>query len=419
MAKNSKKNARNNNKVSKPPKPYPTFPLTPHNGGKWMKQIKGKLYYFGRWGRIVNGVMERIDAESCWEEALTIYKAQAEALHAGRTPRPAQGEFLVKDLCNGFLISKSRMVESGELTKRTFKDYHKTCDRLIEMFGSNRVVDDLTPEDFEKLRAAVAKSWGPYRLGDEVQRTRTIFKWAYESGLMDRPVRFGPNFKKPSQSVMRKHRSNSEEKLFSAEEIKSLLAVASPTLKAMILLGINCGFGNSDCAALPQKSLDFKGGWVRFDRPKTGIARRSPLWPETKAAVQTALSMRPSPSNPEDKGLVFLTRFGNPWVRVREDGKQAPINSVTLEFGKAMKVCGITRQGVGFYSLRHSFRTVADGVRDITATRLIMGHTDASIDARYVERIDDDRLIAVTTCVRQWLNLPVPGKKKSKKGGAV
>jgi hypothetical protein len=42
-------------------------------------------------------------------------------------------------------------------------------------------------------------------------------------------------------------------------------------LKAMILLGINCGFGNSDCAALPQKPLDLDGGWVRFDRPKTGI----------------------------------------------------------------------------------------------------------------------------------------------------
>ncbi len=399
----------------KPPKPYPGFPLTPHNGGKWMKKIRGKLHYFGRWGKTVDGMMERIPGDG-WEEALSIYKAQAEALHAGRIPRSTSGGFLVKDLCNGFLISKQRMVDSGELAKRTFHEYYKTCDRLIATFGSNRLVEDLASDDFEKLRADVAKTWGPYRLADAVQKTRTIFKWAYESGLMDRPVRFGPNFKKPSQAVMRKHRSNSEDKLFSAEEIRTLYDAALPQLKAMILLGINCGFGNSDCAALPQKALDLDGGWVRFDRPKTGIARRAPLWPETVVAIRAALAIRPAPENPRDKGLVFLTRFGNPWVRVRDDGKQAAINSVTLEFGKLLKKCDMNRGGVGFYSLRHSFRTVADAVRDQTAIRLIMGHTDASIDARYVERIDDDRLQTVVECVRTWLGLPWVEKAK---GGAA
>ncbi len=28
-------------KVSRPPKPYPDFPLTPHASGKWMKNILG------------------------------------------------------------------------------------------------------------------------------------------------------------------------------------------------------------------------------------------------------------------------------------------------------------------------------------------------------------------------------------------
>lgn len=44
--------------------------------------------------------MERISGD-VWEKTLSIYKAQAEALHAGRTPRATADGFLVKDLCNG------------------------------------------------------------------------------------------------------------------------------------------------------------------------------------------------------------------------------------------------------------------------------------------------------------------------------
>ena len=65
---------------------YPGFPLTPYNGVKWMKKIRGRIHYFGRWGNTVDGIMERIPGDG-WESALSIDKAQAEALHAGRIPR--------------------------------------------------------------------------------------------------------------------------------------------------------------------------------------------------------------------------------------------------------------------------------------------------------------------------------------------
>jgi integrase len=61
----------------------------------------------------------------------------------------------------------------------------------------------------------------------------------------------------------------------------------------------------------------------------------------------------------------------------------------------------------GFYLLRHTFRTIADEVRDTPAVRLVMGHTESSIDDTYRERISDDRLVVVTEHVRKWL-LGVP-----------
>jgi hypothetical protein len=47
----------------------------------------------------------------------------------------------------------------------------------------------------------------------------------------------------------------------------------SKLLKAMILLGINCGYGNADCGTLPLSALDLKNGWINYHRPKTGIVR--------------------------------------------------------------------------------------------------------------------------------------------------
>ena len=47
-------------KADRPKKPKKDFPLTPHPAGYWCKSINGKLHYFKRWGRIVNGKMVRL-----------------------------------------------------------------------------------------------------------------------------------------------------------------------------------------------------------------------------------------------------------------------------------------------------------------------------------------------------------------------
>ncbi len=73
------------------------------------------------------------------------------------------------------------------------------------------------------------------------------------------------------------------------------------------------------------------------------------------------------------------------------------------------------RPGLGFYALRHTFQTVAEGARDLAAVQSIMGHAAAANDmsAVYRERVDDERLLAVTQHVRKWL-LPVAATTKTK-----
>ena len=184
--------------------------------------------------------------------------------------------------------------------------------------------------------------------------------------------------------------------MFQAAEIRGLLEAASPQLRAMVLLGINCGFGNADVGSLPMDSIDLDGGWVSYARIKTGVARRAKLWPETVEAVRAAIAERVQPKSAEDN-LVFLTRGGRRW---HKDTTAAPLSRA---FRRLTEEAGVYRKGMAFYGLRHSFRTVADETRDFPAIDLVMGHSDNSMAARYRERIGNDRLEAIADHVRQWL----------------
>src|SRR5262249_54139017 len=152
----------------------------------------------------------------------------------------------------------------------TWGDYKTACDEIIDAFGKGRLVSDLRPEDFATLRKRLAKKWGPHRLGKTIQFVRCVFKYAYDAELIDRPVRFGPGFQRPSKKVLRLHRAEAGPKLFTADEVRQLIDAALVPVRAMILLGLNCGFGNSDCGNLPLSAVDWDNAMIDYPRPKTG-----------------------------------------------------------------------------------------------------------------------------------------------------
>jgi integrase len=166
----------------------------------------------------------------------------------------------------------------------------------------------------------------------------------------------------------------------------------------MILLGVNCGFGNHDCGRLPLSAIDLDAGIVEYARPKTGIARRCPLWPETVQALRDVLAKRKAPKDEDAGGLVFVTKRGLAWAKTTNSGP------ITKEVTKELRRLGINgRKGLGFYTLRHVFRTVADESKDQPACDLVMGHETGGMSSVYREHISDGRLRAVVDHVRHWL----------------
>jgi integrase len=389
-------------KPAKPTKPYPEFPLTAHANGQWCKKIKGRVRFFGTW-----------DDPSA---ALRKYLDERDELQAGREPRLSQrlssgATLTVRELWNRYLHFQRQRADAGEISNRWWLDMHNDAARMLRFLGRDIQIAALRPEDFARFRVELGKHYGPVVVTNAVSRTKSLFKWAYETELIEKPVRFGSWFKPPARKVMRQHRHSKGLRMFSSAEVRQMLAVARQPLAAMLLLGLNCGFGNTDCSWLPQSALDLEGGWVTWPRPKTGVHRRCPLWPETVASIREAIADRPAPANAEHDELVFLTRIGEPWVRVAEtinpDGsvKRTSIDSVTREFAKLVRKAKVYRPGLNYYAFRHTFRTVADAVLDRGAIDTIMGHAADASDMRavYVEHVADARLLRVSEHVRLWL----------------
>lgn len=339
------------------------------------------------------------------------------------------------DLVNRFLNAKRVMVESGELSPRTFRDYHSGCAEIIEHFGRTRAIDDCRPEDFAEFRAKASQGRGLHAISRIVTLTRMVFGFAYDSELVDKPIRFGQLFVRPSKKSMRQDRAKKQAahglKMFEAEEIRKMLESASVPLKAMILLAVNGGLGNSDLSSLPKSAI--QDGWIVFPRVKTGIDRRIPLWPETIEALNAAIAKRPNPKDEADGHLVFITKYGSRWVRLgkpdpdkldgkkdaedkpddKPDGKpktSSNIDKIADAFKKLQADLEQRRHRIGFYALRHTFETIGGGCGDQVAVSAIMGHVDDSMASLYRERIEDSRLRAAVDHVRAWL-FPATAKK--------
>ncbi|MBC7852746.1 MAG: integrase [Pirellulaceae bacterium] len=330
------------------------------------------------------------------DEALAEWERTKDDRLAGRQPRAKDDRAAsVADVVNAFLAFKERT----KVAPRTFARYEATGKMLAAFWGRDRTVESIGPDDFQNLRAKMAERWGAIALGNEIQIVRSIFVYGFKNELLTKPARYGDNFQKPTAKAVREARNAKGPKLFTPEQIKALLKLASPNLKAMIHLGINAALGNTDLGLLPVTAIDLAGGWLDYPRSKTGMPRRIPLWPETVAAVKVAIEKRPEPADPNDAKLLFVAAGGQNYIGTHDGCR------VGDEFRRLREAVGDEVAGRSFYDLRRTFQTIADRSLDPVAIRAIMGHVPASNDmsAIYRQSIDDTRLRAVADGVRHWL----------------
>lgn len=398
-------------------------PLFAHASGTWAKTINGKHKHFGPWHDL--------------EGALKKWEAFDLARRAGVEPRPiADGWVRLKDVANRFLTFHHQRAKGGDLNLRSFRDMSQIINQFAEAVGSHLPLAVLSPETFTAYRAKLAQRLGMHALKRHVVVIKQLFKWAYENDLVDRPMKFGTGFsgEKKERVESRRKRLNLS---FTADEIRKMVKTATVPLRAMILLAINCGFGNTDVGTLEWADLVLEKGLLDTFRHKTGVRRRCVLWPETVKALKSTRALKRKGVHAGDAGIVFINQAGNRYVRETPIEKQGTIvrvlvvDNIPQEFARLMARIGIysvsektgrpISDGRGFYCLRRTHRTWSSETKDQQAADLIMGHADHSMAAVYVQEIGEDRLKGIADHLHSKLFTSQTQSRRShsRSGGAA
>ena len=266
-------------------KPRPDFPLFPHASGRWAKKVRGSLCYFGKTADDPKG-----------QAALALWLDQKDDLLAGRKPRAKNGGVTLADMVNTYLADADDRRAAGELSPLSFRDYQWTGERMVEHFGRTVDPTQIRPTEFAAFRTAMAARYSPSRLGKTITVCRMMFRWAYESEDHRDVAAIRAGIPGRNETCDTTCQGRIGRQGVRRRRTADASGRAPEPLNAMILLGVNGGFGNMDIAKLPLSAVDLDGGWIDFPRPKTGIPRRVPLWPETVEALRTVIENRPKPS---------------------------------------------------------------------------------------------------------------------------
>ena len=341
------------------------FPLTRHPTGQYCKKIHGKMYYFG----------------SDKQEALQRYIDQAAYLHGSNhnSQKPVNDSMTIKQLCDMFVKYQFSKVKANAITAQHYNDQVSSLNKFMIFLGQGRRIKDISTLDLQNYKRRLQKQYDKsnHRLNLHISNLKTLFHWAQKNDILQRI----PNIDAVSRSKI----INKQRRIFAHEEIDKLLTVADTKMKAMIWLGLNCGFGCTDCSELQWKHLDLASGRVVFPRGKTGVPRNLPLWPETIEALRAV---------PKKGKLVFYTARGNPFVRnvlkIDANGyeKYSPINSIATKFARMIKKAGLdVPKGTGFYTFRRTAATVAARSGDPFAVQRLLGHANLLMATRYVQDV--------------------------------
>ena len=163
-----------------------------------------------------------------------------------------------------------------------------------------------------------------------------------------------------------------------------------------MLLGLNCGMGQTDISSLRIGEVSIEAARIIRKRTKTKVHSEFALWPLTVEMLKLHGNLNGKPND-----RVFLSKSGLPLVREYFiDDKFKRTDAIRSAFFRLMKKTKIPNHR-GFYSLR---KTAASEIEiiDSAVTEMFLGHSEKGMKRHYAER-DWNRLdVAIVELQRRF-----------------
>jgi integrase len=284
------------------------------------------------------------------------------------------------------------------ITKGTHTHYKKVLERFLEGLGerAEKSLANVRPGDVASFRDARLKidgiSIGTLLL--ELKAIRSVFSTARRHGLI---------LHNPAEAVDMPTDKPLSREVFTPEEVRAILDVASEEWRTLILFGYYLGGRLKDLATLSWEAIDLASGIVFYTQGKTGQKVEVPIHQDLEDRLLSIAGDNP-------RGLLCPKL-----AKMSPDGR----NGLSNQFARLMVKAGVDQRKVqsgrnwfsrkSFHSLRHSFSSALANAGISADVRMkLTGHRSVDVHQRYTHM----QLEPLKQAIATLPNLRVDGSEK-------
>jgi len=241
-------------------------------------------------------VARELDQDGKWRERLRVGS------------RPTRRR--LTDYVKLFLETKLAQVKGGVRKPKTYGDLLDRFKTFQQFVGTNTLdtLDETLVRRYYNHLISLDSRSG-IRKRNLFNTFRALVRWLHSEGYLEKMPRNLTVQWEFVEHLRDGHRQALADKLYTKDDVKSMLASLGPRGRACVLLGLNSGFTEVDIAVLRKSEVNLAEGRITYSRTKTIRVKNAPIV-SYKLWNMTIEALRAVESQSED--LWFTTRDGQP-----------------------------------------------------------------------------------------------------------
>jgi len=300
----------------------------------------------------------------------------------------------VGELCVIFMKHAETYYSKGE-----FANFKVALRPLIKLFRST-LVSEFGPRKLAQIQDKMAEKHVREKVNQHIGRIRRVFKYGVSHELVDDRVLFRLRTLEPLKRGRTKAKESEEVKAVPQEHIEAVLPYLTKPVAAMVQLQAITGMRPGEVLSMKLGEIDQSGDvWIytpaHHKNSWRGKQRFIPIGPQARGILEPFIAdavrndqyvFRSSQGRKE-----FVEGNYRDGAKARTRNADGNQNKPYVRTGYSASIArACKRAGVPHFSpnqLRHSAATTINRTfGDIDASRVVLGHSEATTTQRYAER---------------------------------